>query len=205
MVFKHRSTPGCSSGLSSNRTVRPEEGGAKALPSFFLLQYRLVSSARGDLVRSLFAQFCHSFFASAFLSHVFSAKLVAPPAIRFLTLRFHVQVRLANNPPAPKGFWLSWSPRISSPIDQSFTDSSGRCRFVPPAPTVYYVERKVAGYSDATSERLDFRTHKQVWQIWSCTADSGATPSNSKEGHHLCCDLAVPEGHAKNLKRGKNL
>jgi len=121
----------------------------------------------------------------------------------FFNAQISVQVRLANNQPAPQGVLVELVSEDRSPIDQAFTDSSGRCRFVPPAPTVYYVTAKLAGYQ-TSSERLDLQNTQTGMANLVLKAIPGAAPPlPSKDGPTSAADLAVPDGARKEFEKGQ--
>ena len=204
MVFNHRSTPGYSSGLSSSRTVSPEEGSAKALPSFFLLAL-VVSSARGGLVKSLLRAVLSLLFCVLLFSPQTFSQIGGSATHPFFNAQISVQVRLANNQPAPQGVLVELVAEDHSPIDQAFTDTSGRCHFVPPAPTVYYVTARFAGYQPS-SERLDLQNTQTGMANLVLKPIPGAAPASPpKDGAASAADLAVPDGARKEFEKGQKL
>jgi Tfp pilus assembly protein PilF len=78
------------------------------------------------------------------------------PARPFNNPLIQVQVRSADNSPPPQGVLIQLEFENGEPVDQGQTDSSGKCRFVPPSPAIYLIRAKQPGYLEATA-RVDLQ------------------------------------------------
>jgi tetratricopeptide (TPR) repeat protein len=123
----------------------------------------------------------------------------------FFNAQISVQVRMANNTSAPQGVLVELVAEDQSPVDQAFTDTSGRCRFVPPAPTIYYVTAKFPGFQ-SIPQRIDLQNAQTGMANLVLRAIPGAAPPTaSKEGTGVtsASDLAVPDGARKEFEKGQ--
>jgi tetratricopeptide (TPR) repeat protein len=63
--------------------------------------------------------------------------------------RISVQVRFLDDSAAPAGVLVELELQNSETVEQTQTDSFGKCNFAPSAPAIYLVRAKEAGYFDA--------------------------------------------------------
>src|SRR5882762_11220134 len=107
-----------------------------------------------------------------------------------------VQVRYSDGTPAPRGVLIELEGEDGTPIDQQQTDSSGKCRFVPPSAAVYIVRAKQPGYQPATS-RLDLQntqTGMAFLDLRPIPGQAPPVPPKDATGTTVSAiDLSVPE------------
>jgi Tfp pilus assembly protein PilF len=118
-----------------------------------------------------------------------------------------VQVRNSDGTPAPRGVLIELEGEDGSPIDQQQTDSSGKCRFVPPSPAVYIVRAKQPGYQPATS-RLDLQNTQTGMAFLVLRPIPGQTPpappKDATGPSVSVADLSVPEPARKEYDLGQH-
>src|SRR5216684_7754324 len=118
-----------------------------------------------------------------------------------------VQVRNSDNTPAPRGVLIELEGEDGTPIDQQQTDSSGKCRFIPPSPAVYIVRAKQPGYQPATS-RLDLQntqTGMAFLVLKPIPGQTPPTPSKDASGSTVSAiDLSVPAASRKEYDLGQH-
>ncbi len=150
------------------------------------------------------------------LSTVLAALFVPSPAHAqiggsgshpFFNAQIQVQVRTADNGPPPRGVWVQLEGEDRTPIDQNETDSSGRCRFVPPAPAIYIIRAKFPGYLEATA-RVDLQNVMTGFAMLSLRPIPGQTPPAAPKGATgttvSAIDLSVPEPARKEYDLGQH-
>jgi tetratricopeptide (TPR) repeat protein len=116
-----------------------------------------------------------------------------------------VQVRMPDGSPAPQGVMVRLEAEDFAPIDQGQTDSSGRCRFVPPAPAVYFVKARLPGYLEA-SQRIDLQNIQTGMAFLTLKSDPralGAAKTSEGPGSTSAADLAVPDPARKEFDKGQ--
>jgi Tfp pilus assembly protein PilF len=120
----------------------------------------------------------------------------------FFNPQITVQVRTQDNSPAPEGTLVELDAEDGAPIDRVQTDASGKCRFIPPAPAVYYVRAKQAGYQEA-SYRVDLQNVMTGMAVLVLKPIPGQTPPPIPGVAISVNDLGVPESARKEFEKGK--
>ena len=120
-------------------------------------------------------------------------------------VQIQVQVRLADGSAGPRGAAVEVDLENGEFIDQSQTDSSGKCRFSPTTgPAVYVVRVKAAGYLEATN-RLDLQNSQSGFANIILRPIPGQTPPSPAAGSVSASGLAVPDGAQKEYEKGQKL
>lgn len=118
-----------------------------------------------------------------------------------------VQVRNSDGTPSPRGVLVELEGEDGTPIDQQQTDSSGKCRFIPPSPAVYVVRAKEPGYQPATS-RLDLQNTQTAMAFLVLRPIPGQAPSpppKDAAGSSVSVgDLSIPEPARKEFDLGQH-
>jgi Tfp pilus assembly protein PilF len=117
-----------------------------------------------------------------------------------------VLVRNPDGTPAPRGVLIELEGEDGTPIEQQQTDSSGKCRFVPPSAAVYIVRAKQPGYQPATS-RLDLQNTQTATAFLTLKPVPGQvppTPPHDAAGTTVSAiDLSVPAESRKEYDLGQ--
>jgi Tfp pilus assembly protein PilF len=118
-----------------------------------------------------------------------------------------VQVQTADNSPPPRGVRIIMEFEDGSPVDESQTDSSGKCRFVPPSPAVYIIRAKQPGYLEATA-RVDLQNTITGFASLVLRPIPGqappAPPKDATGPSVSAVDLSVPEPARKEYDLGQH-
>ena len=118
-----------------------------------------------------------------------------------------VQVRNSNETAPPRGVLVELEGEDGTPIDQQQTDSSGKCRFVPPSAAVYVVRAREPGYQAATS-RLDLQNTPTAMAFLVLVPIPGQAPPPAPKdatGPSVSvADLSVPEPSRKEYDLGQH-
>jgi predicted Zn-dependent protease len=124
----------------------------------------------------------------------------------FFSAQIQVQVRLAGGSAAPQGVLITLEAEDGIYIDQTQTDSSGKCKLIPPAPAVYYVKAKQPGYLEA-SARVDLQNVMTGMALLVLKPIPGQPVRPSAEGASKsvsASDLGVPESAYKEFGKGQS-
>ena len=118
-----------------------------------------------------------------------------------------VQVRYANGSSAPQGVLITLEGQDAAFIDQTQTDTSGKCRLNPPAPAIYYVRAKMPGFLDA-SVQVDLQNTQTGMANLVLRPDPRYHDENAKSGGSptaSALDLSVPDQARKEYEKGQKL
>ena len=122
-------------------------------------------------------------------------------------MQIQVQVRLQDGSAAPPGALCELEYQNGEPLDQTQTDSSGKCRFVPPAHAIYLIRVKAAGYLPAT-QRVDLQNSQTGMAFLVLRPDPNQAPpvltENAKGATVSAIDLSVPEAARKEYDQGQH-
>lgn len=123
-------------------------------------------------------------------------------------LQVRVQVRYPDGTSAPMGVFVELELESSEMVEQSQTDSFGRCHFFPTAgPTVYLVRVKQPGYFEA-KVRLDLQNTQSGMANLTLKPIPGETPPSAAKdaigATVSAADLAVPEPARKEYGLGQH-
>ena len=122
----------------------------------------------------------------------------------FFNAQIQVQVRTQDNSPPPRGVLIQLQFENGEPVDQSQTDSSGKCRFVPPSPAIYLVRAKHPGYMEATA-RVDLQNTMTGFASLVLKPLPGQTPATEVTSATVSAiDLSVPEPARKEFELGQH-
>jgi len=124
----------------------------------------------------------------------------------FFNAQIQVQVRLADGTAAPQGVLITLQAEDGVYIDQTQTDSSGKCKLIPPAPAVYYVKAKQPGYVEA-SARVDLQNVMTSMALLVLKPIPGqpVRPSAEEASKSVSArDLGVPENAHKEFDKGQS-
>ena len=141
-------------------------------------------------------------FAILFLPDVFAQGRA------FNNLQVQVRVRYSDGTPAGVGVFVELELENGEMLEQSQTDSSGRCHFFPTAgPTIYVVRVKQPGYLEA-KVRLDLQNSQSGLANLILKPIPGQTPPptpNTATGATVSAiDLSVPEAARKEYDVGQH-
>src|SRR5216684_488273 len=129
------------------------------------------------------------------------------PSKPFNNPLIQLQVRNTDGSPAPRGVLIELEGEDGTPIDQEQTDSSGKCRFIPPSPAVYIVRAKQPGYQPATS-RLDLQnsqTGMAFLVLRPIPGEAPPAPPKDVTGPTVSAiDLSVPAESRKEYDLGQH-
>ena len=118
-----------------------------------------------------------------------------------------VQVRASDGTTAPRGVLIELEGEDGTPIDQAQTDSSGKCRFIPPSPAIYIVRAKQPGYQPETA-RLDLQNTQTGMAFLVLRPIPGqappAPPADATGPSVSVADLSVPEVARKEFDLGQH-
>ena len=121
-------------------------------------------------------------------------------------MSLQVQVRLEDGTAPPRGSLCELDLQNGEPIDQSETDSSGKCRFVPSEHVIYIVRVKAAGYQEI-AQRVDLQNSQTGLASMVLRPIPGQTPpvaSKDAPGATVSAiDLSVPESARKEFDLGQ--
>ena len=132
--------------------------------------------------------------------------LAQRPVKPFNNASIQVQVRLPDGTAGPRGAMVSLLAEDGSPVDEGQTDTSGRCRFTPPVPTVYVVRVKQPGYLEA-SARLDMQNTQTAFANISLKPDPSHPPiaeAIAPPSAVSAIDLSVPAESRKEFALGQH-
>jgi predicted Zn-dependent protease len=118
-----------------------------------------------------------------------------------------VQVRYANGSAAPQGVLITLEGQDAAFIDQTQTDTSGKCRLSPPAPAIYIVRAKTPGFLEATV-RIDLQNTQTGMANLTLRPDPRYHEENAKGGGSptaSALDLSVPDQARKEYEKGQKL
>jgi tetratricopeptide (TPR) repeat protein len=121
----------------------------------------------------------------------------------FFNAQIQVQVRLANGSAAPQGVLITLEAEDGVYIDQTQTDSSGKCKLIPPAPAVYYVKAKQPGYVEA-SARVDLQNVMTNMALLVLKPIPGGPFAEGPSKAVSASDLGVPENAHKEFDKGQS-
>jgi Tfp pilus assembly protein PilF len=123
----------------------------------------------------------------------------------FYNPQIQVQVRTDDNSQPPLGVRVIMEFEDGSPVDELQTDSSGKCKFVPPSPAIYVIRAKQPGYLEATS-RVDLQNTMTGMAILLLKPIPGQPPQGNAAGASVSVGaLTVPEAARKELDRATQL
>lgn len=139
---------------------------------------------------------------------------IAPPAAaqrgtpkKFENALIQVQVHNADGSTASRGILIELEGEDGTPIDQTQTDSSGKCRFNPPSPAVYIVRARQPGFQPA-SYRLDLQNTPTGMAFLVLKPIPGETPPQPPKDATgttvSAIDLSVPESARKEYDAGQH-
>jgi hypothetical protein len=122
-------------------------------------------------------------------------------------VQVQVQVRYSDGTPAPVGVFVELELENGEMLEQSQTDSAGRCHFFPTAgPTVYVVRVKQPGYLEARM-RLDLQNSQSGLANLTLKPTPGQTapprPKDATGSTVSAIDLSVPESARKEYDLGQ--
>jgi tetratricopeptide (TPR) repeat protein len=122
-------------------------------------------------------------------------------------VQVQVQVRYSDGTPAPVGVFVELELENGEMLEQSQTNSSGRCHFFPAAgPTVYVVRAKQPGYLEARV-RLDLQNSQSGLANLTLKPIPGQTPlptpKDATGATVSAIDLSVPESARKEYDLGQ--
>jgi cytochrome c-type biogenesis protein CcmH/NrfG len=124
----------------------------------------------------------------------------------FNNAQIQVQVRNPDGTAGPRGVQIMLEWEQGGMVDESQTDSSGKCRFVPPAPAVYIVRAKMPGYQE-TSERVDLQSIQTGFAnlvLKPIPVQAPPEPPNDGLGPAVSAsDLSVPDVARKEFEKGQ--
>jgi tetratricopeptide (TPR) repeat protein len=122
-------------------------------------------------------------------------------------MQIQVQVRLPDGSAAPQGALCELEVQNGQMLQQSQTDSSGKCRFEPSAHGIYKVLIKAPGYLDAT-QLLDLQNSQTGMAFLVLRAIPGQEPPTAPNGGTgstvSAIDLSVPEPARKEFDLGQH-
>jgi Tfp pilus assembly protein PilF len=128
------------------------------------------------------------------------------PSKPTFAMQINVQARLTDGSPAPIGSLCEMDYQNGETLDQSQTDSSGKCRFVPTAHAIYIIRIKAPGYVETTS-RVDLQNSQTGMAFLVLKPILGQTPPMAQKegaGNSIsAADLAVPEPARKEYELGQ--
>jgi hypothetical protein len=146
------------------------------------------------------------------LAGVFAILLFPSPVLAqvssthpFDNAQIQVQVRNPDGTAGPRGVQIMLEWEQGGMVDESQTDSSGKCRFVPPAPAVYIVRAKMPGYHE-TSARVDLQNIQTGFANLVLKSIRGQPPEPPKVGVEpavSASDLSVPDVARKEFEKGR--
>lgn len=125
------------------------------------------------------------------------------PAKPFTNPSIQVQVRNPDGSTGPQGAMVILEGEDGTPVDQGQTDSSGKCRFVPPVPTVYIVRVRQPGFMEA-SARIDLQNTQTGMAFLVLKPLPGQAPPKEAAGTVSAIDLSVPEPARKEYDLGQH-
>lgn len=136
-------------------------------------------------------------------------RVVAQGAYGVSNLQIQVQVRFPDGTAAPVGVFVELELQNGEMVDQSQTDSSGRCRFTPGSgPAIYLVRVKDPGYLEATV-RLDLQNTTSGFANVVLRPIPGkappATPKGASGSLVSAVDLSVPDNARTEYEKGQHL
>jgi tetratricopeptide (TPR) repeat protein len=121
-------------------------------------------------------------------------------------MQIQVQVRLQDGSAAPMGSLCEMDYQNGEPLEQVPTDSSGKCRFVPPAHAIYMIRIKSAGYLPAT-QRVDLQNSQTGMAFLVLKPDPNQAPRApaeiAKAATVSAIDLSVPEASRREYDQGQ--
>ena len=146
----------------------------------------------------------------SFVAAVFAVLIPKPVSAQApkptYAMQIQVQVRLQDGSAAPMGSLCEMDYQNGEPLEQGQTDSSGKCRFVPPAHAIYMIRIKSAGYLPAT-QRVDLQNSQTGMAFLVLRPDPSQAPpvpaENAKGATISAIDLSVPEAARKEYDRGQ--
>jgi tetratricopeptide (TPR) repeat protein len=123
-------------------------------------------------------------------------------------VQVQVQVRYPDGTPASVGVFVELELENGEMLEQTQTDSSGRCHFFPTAgPTVYVVRIKQPGFLEATV-RLDLQNSQSGLANLTLKPIPGqsppSTPNDAAGATVSAVDLSVPEPARKEYDLGQH-
>jgi len=123
-------------------------------------------------------------------------------------VQVQVQVRYSDGTPSPVGVFVELDLENGEMLEQSQTNSSGRCHFFPTAgPTVYIVRVKQPGYLEARV-RLDLQNSQSGLANLTLKPIPGQTapptPKDATGSTVSAIDLSVPEAARKEYDLGQH-
>lgn len=140
------------------------------------------------------------------LSHSAFAQMGGSSSHPFSNAAIFVQVRYANGSAASQGILITLEGQDAAFIDQTQTDTSGKCRLSPPAPAIYVVRAKTPGFLEARVQ-VDLQ-NTQVGMANLILRPDPRYPaeSNGKSGSTASAlDLSVPDQARKEFEKGQKL
>lgn len=141
--------------------------------------------------------------ALLFLVLALSPRCFGQTSHPFNNASISVQVRNPDNSAAGQGILVELLAENMVPIDQSQTDSSGKCRFIPTSPAIYVVRARAPGYLDVSS-RLDMQNTQTAMAFLVLRVDPRHVPPPEVAGGTASAsDLAVPESARKAFAAGQ--
>lgn len=108
-------------------------------------------------------------------------------------IQVQVQVRIPGGAPAPQGSLCEIDLENTEMLEQTQTDSSGKCRFVPQGHNIYLIRVKAAGYFEAR-ERIDLQNSSNWYGNINLRPDPSQAPPPAVAGTPVsAAALAIPE------------
>jgi Flp pilus assembly protein TadD len=129
------------------------------------------------------------------------------PPHPFFNAQISVQVRNPDGSPGPRGARVILEFENGGEADQSQTDTSGKCRFIPPGPAVYIVKVHQPGYQDYTA-RVDLTISQTGYVDATLKPMPGQEPSTGITlpgmGPEVStADFSIPENARKEFEKGQ--